>query len=295
MMTAERTRKIHMLADPTWDPANYEYETDFDAFPEPPTFSSETAHIAYAVGLLEASPTSEYDWNDRAQCDHCGAHIRYTIVMKHIPTGDFIAIGQDCATERFNERDRITYLVKRAAQRRAAAKERAEVDAKLAGFAADHPGVAEFFQEYGEANEAGVRHYSDSFVMDVGRKLVKYGSISDRQISAVGKAFERDGEKEAERFVSDLKPKSPMPSGRQVVTGRIVSQKWVDSDYGSTLKFLVEATEGFRVFGTKPTSLDAAEVGDIVSFTATLKPSHNDEFFGYGSRPTKGFIVKAAT
>lgn len=287
-----RTRQIHQLSDPTWDPANYTYETDFDSQPEPPVFTDETAHITWALGLLEASPTS--DFPERYQCDHCGAHIRYVVVLKHEPTGDFIAIGQDCATERFNEPDRITYLVKRSAQRRAAAKERAENDAKLSAFGAANPGLLEFFQDYSDAYEAGVRHYSDSFVLDVGRKLTKYGDISERQISAVGKAFARDGEKEAERFAAalDTTPKTPIPSGRQVVTGRIVSQKWVDGDYGSQLKFLVESTEGFRVWGTKPASLDAAEVGDTVSFTATLKPSSDDQYFGFGSRPTKGVVVK---
>jgi len=291
-VTTERTRSIHQLSDPTWDPSNYEYETDFDAHPEQ-AFHAEVEHINYALGLLEASATSDYP--EREQCDHCSARIRYVIVLKHLPTGDYIAIGQDCATERFGEPDRITYLVKRSAQRRAAAKERAENDAKLAAFGVANPGLLEFFQDYSDAHEAGVRHYSDDFVLDVGRKLTKYGDISERQISAVGRAFQRDGEKEAERFAAllDTTPKAPVPTGRQTVTGRIVSQKWVDSDYGSQLKFLVESEQGFRIWGTKPASLDAAEVGDIVSYTATLKPSNDDPLFGFGSRPTKGIIVEA--
>ena len=86
-VTADRTRAIHMLSDPTWDPGNYDYVSEFDA-DAPREFTgfdgydaAMQAHTQAMLDLLAASPTSLF--GQRWQCDHCGAHIRYVVVMLH--------------------------------------------------------------------------------------------------------------------------------------------------------------------------------------------------------------------
>lgn len=88
---------------------------------------------------------------------------------------------------------------------------------------------------------------------------------------------------------------NPVPSGRETVTGRIISFKEVEDRYsyygGQIVKMLVEDDRGWRVFGTVPSALSGAERGDRVTFTAALEASEKDPGFGFFKRPTKAQIV----
>ena len=74
------------------------------------------------------------------------------------------------------------------------------------------------------------------------------------------------------------------------VTGTVLSTKWVENKYGSTLKMLVEDRRGFKVFGSVPSALENVR-GRSVSFTAALEPSRDDEKFGFFKRPTKATFI----
>jgi hypothetical protein len=82
------------------------------------------------------------------------------------------------------------------------------------------------------------------------------------------------------------------PAGRVEVTGTVLSTKWVENKYGSTLKMLVEDRRGFKVFGSVPSALENVR-GRSVSFTAALEPSQDDEKFGFFKRPTKATFIDA--
>lgn len=107
--------------------------------------------------------------------------------------------------------------------------------------------------------------------------------------------------------------KRPAPSGRLEIVGTIRSAKYVDSDFGSTLKMLVEG-EGWKVWGSVPKNIADSEyyafysadgndpaddgigvwsgalIGREIKFTATVKPSDTDTSFGFFTRPTKAEI-----
>lgn len=83
--------------------------------------------------------------------------------------------------------------------------------------------------------------------------------------------------------------KRPVPTGRIVVEGVVLSTKLVESDYGVTLKMLVEG-DGWKVWGTRPRSIEV-ERGSRVRFTATVEASREDASFGFYSRPTKAEIL----
>lgn len=54
---------------------------------------------------------------------------------------------------------------------------------------------------------------------------------------------------------------------------------------------LVKAEAGFKCFGTVPSAIvDEVERGAVVEFSASLKPSDNDEYFGFFSRPSKAKV-----
>jgi hypothetical protein len=93
-------------------------------------------------------------------------------------------------------------------------------------------------------------------------------------------------------------------TAKQTVTGKIISTKTQDGDYGPAYKMLVQC-DGFRVWSTIPAALfDAADKhlrnvegwivalrGCDVSFVATLEQSDRDAGFFFAKRPTKAQLV----
>jgi hypothetical protein len=176
-----------------------------------------------------------------------------------------------------------------------AASKLAEAEAKLnarrAEFEADHGDVIEFLPSL-----------TGDFGSSLREALESHGNLTEKQVEAVRKI-------KAQR---DAEP-TPVPvvEGRIQITGRVVTEKWVDSDYGTTHKMLVLDDRGFKVWGTVPQAVEpenyydehgeyqhehgvgcggrdsnhAAEVR--VTFTATVEASRDDETFGFYKRPTK--------
>lgn len=110
--------------------------------------------------------------------------------------------------------------------------------------------------------------------------LTDTGALTEKQAAAVRKIITE--------HAADPDP-APVTEGRQVVTGRIISVKWVDGyAYGSSVrKMTVLDDRGFKVYGTAPAALDDAQRGARVTLTATLTASDDDETFGFFKRPTK--------
>ena len=80
--------------------------------------------------------------------------------------------------------------------------------------------------------------------------------------------------------------------------GKILSIKDHYTNYSyhgeHSLKMLMMDNRGFKVWGTLPSKISEAEVGDEISFIAKLKPSDEDSSFGFFSRPSKPKIIKKA-
>lgn len=285
------------------DPTEYLYAGSFDDRPEPgsyigqggifPVYNEATgetveqagtnplnAEYRYLSGLLRESPTSVYDGEGR--CDHCGAHLRYVVVMRHVPSGSYMAIGETCHAERFSHDSKVAKdldrLHKRAAAERALAKVRKEVDAWIAADPQNREAV-----EYAEANRD-----SNYFYADLLRKLREYGPWSDRQRDAVLRGKERD----AERVDAEPEVRIPAPEGRVEVAGEVVSVKWHDDDFGGRAVMTVKDDRGFLVWGTRPAALTGVEKGARVRFTAALLRSDRDESFAFFKRPTKASVVE---
>lgn len=90
-------------------------------------------------------------------------------------------------------------------------------------------------------------------------------------------------------------PKADAPlvtpqDGRRVITGQVLNTKVVESQWGYTTKVLVQC-DGFRLFGSLPSSADAPEAGTPVRFTATVEPK--EPGFGFFSRPAKWEVAAA--
>ena len=103
----------------------------------------------------------------------------------------------------------------------------------------------------------------------------------------------REAEIEAEKEAA-----SPVPEkeGRIEVEGEIVAASWKCHDFGETLKITVKHEDGWKVWGSAPKVFGRDEselVGKIVSFTAKVSRSQDDNTFGFFSRPTKAEITES--
>lgn len=129
---------------------------------------------------------------------------------------------------------------------------------------------------------------------DMVSKLVKYGSLSDKQVGflrvLVDRVVNADAT-EAKRAAEAAAAKPvPVTGGRVMVEGVVLTKKDVDTKFGWATKMLVKHADGWKVWGTKPGSL-VVEVGDTVRFEAAVEVSKDDAKFGFFSRPTKAAVV----
>jgi hypothetical protein len=119
----------------------------------------------------------------------------------------------------------------------------------------------------------------NAFVQDVVGKFRRYGSLSDRQLSALENAVARDRE-----FAANVAPKGDAPEGKATISGAVVSTKWHESNYGGSMKMTVKIDNGARVWMTVPSGYGINK-GDRLTVSATFTRSETDRSFAFGKRP----------
>jgi len=221
--------------------------------------------------------------NSLRKCTHCGTAIRYFNIWRHLPTGEHIVTGNDCAEERMALDSRAALaasLVQKAAASRAAA-------AKLSADA--HRWIAAHEDVWSRMLAAR----GDSFVGQMVEAVAKYGSLTDRQLAAlVEKVLPRVAGWMEPGAVCELREKVPAPEGTLTVRGEVRTVRVQDGDYGAQVKMLVDCG-AYRVWSTVPASLPDDLVGKTIEFVATLKRSERDIDFAFASRPRKATVVEA--
>lgn len=219
-------------------------------------------------------------------CMVCGSvNAIYTVLFYHEKTNTYVRMGQDCATK-CEMGDESAFNAFRAgildARERLAGKQKAQA------LLSDH-GLSAAWAIY-EAGQKPDRE--ESIIADIVSKLVKYGSLSEKQFSFLGKLVDdiaHRAEREAQRAAEHAAAK-PCPTGRIKVSGTVITTKIQTSDFGNVLKMLVQSPDGWKVWGTVPRDLDVYK-GDRVEFTAMVEPSKDDDKFGFFKRPTKAAKV----
>lgn len=309
-----------------FDPAAYTYVGSFDQYPEPGAFLNRSAnpwddyetdfgtvramtpeHAEYLGGrnlLDEKGAHIHYGPEVGQDCDHCGARIRYVSIFRHT-FGQHIAVGTDCANQRFSCDSRRSYDIKRLKERAASTKERAAAFGKADTF------VQEACPELTDWLLTPAAETVGPIFADIARKLIRFGSLSEKQVNFCRKLLreyyerQRNGGK-TDREVSWAEEKAKAldcPEGRTVVTGTVVKTEVRDTDYGTQYKMVVKDDRGFAVWSSIPAALLLVEdgenqrglvKGDRITFTATLQPSDKDSKFGFGSRPSKASVVSLA-
>lgn len=207
---------------------------------------------------------------ERGGCDHCGHHsLRYVVHYFHEPSGEIVNVGLDCANKlRLPSRERMQ--MKARAERNA-------LDRKIARVEQENPEVVAFLRNFIEEAQQGKRR-GNEFLSSIYHKLNRYGELSERQIEAVEQNMKRQAEWDAERAAEKASEPEPAPipehEGRMQITGKILSSKYKETQFGSVLKMLVLDDRGFKVWGSQPESLLVA-----------CDPESDDGFIETGDYP----------
>lgn len=140
---------------------------------------------------------------------------------------------------------------------------------------------------------------NDTWALDTLKDVLaggaKYGSLTARQVD-FGRSLVKRVQVALDTAGVGV---ADVPTGTVTVTGTVVSAKWRESQYGTTLKLTVLDDRGFKVWGTAAkglwdqtfnmqhgyTETVAPDVGDRVTFTATVVASDEDSTFGFFKRP----------
>lgn len=236
------------------------------------------------------------------QCHHCGARLRYFAILRHLPTGYAIVVGETCLDNRFSlatvEFQRLRKLAQldREQQRiKTAAREYvASLKGDLAKAMDRDVDLAEAFPFMDQEG------YAFSTISDIRRKVWdSYGAATDRQEAFVAKliAQEKGRAEMAARIAAERASETRIdaPVGRITFEGVVVSRKWRDSDYGGAYKLVAKVDDQERggiwlVYVTEPSKIET-ERGDVVRMTATLTRSDRDNSFAFGKRPSKAQVV----
>lgn len=278
VMTNTNTATINRHSPGNFDPADYSYVGAFyQGYSEDFQHAYDPEHQELAARLGE-------DWADQVTthrnggCTSCGAHFDHGVVVRHA-TGELITIGHTCG-EAFNLPDLAAKARRKAERAAAAAAKRRELAETRARVIASHAiGWALTLDHY--------------ILRDIARSD---WPPTPRQAELVEKImWDVLAERMSTPDESDEPAPTPVPvtGDRVEVTGKIVSIKERVNDYSgyTEWKMVVVDDRGFRVWGTLPSSIDDAEIGQRVAFSAKIQRSDGDETFGFFKRPTKARCV----
>jgi hypothetical protein len=329
--TTPKRTDIHRPSAPEFDPQAYRLVDVYDLHWE----SQDHKALSAAIEELEAQGVVRAP--HAVGCGHCGqTNMRYVALLAREDVKQWIFVGQDCLAGRFVGMTKAKFD---------ALRRQAELDRKkqkvlgawreFRAANPEFPSADEVFLIgrglWRHADELGLstpKRWGDDHLHaagvsralgtahDIARKARIYGTASEKQVAFVSRLLVQTKQKwdayvEAEVAKLSLPPTPPVPEGRQIVEGVVLSFKVVDGYFEGqhTIKMLVQADEGWRVFGTRSAALgtqsyqddegewkntDCANAGDRVRFTATLSRSE-DEDFGFFKTPRSAVIVERAS
>lgn len=222
-------------------------------------------------------------------CMVCGSvNAMYTILFYHAKTNSYVRMGADCAAKCEMSGD----FGSKSAFRRAIEDAREAIAGKRKGIAllADY-GLSRCWDIY---TGRDCDRWEERTIGDIVSKLVKYGSISEKQqsfmrslLTKIDSRADTEAKRAAEKEAAD-----DCPEGRTTIEGVIAKIRVDAGPYGEVTKMLVKATQGFMVWGTRPSGIGWQQVGDKVKFTASLTRSESDSKFGFFKRPTNASLLQ---
>jgi len=305
-MTSIRT-DVHAPSSAAFDPSLYTCYGCYDGSPDGIYGAEQLREYRDQIQSLVARGYT-CGRGCKAVCGHCGASIRYFALLVRDDVKQFIHVGEQCLDNRFSVETAADFQSLRKSAK--LNRERANLGERITALR-QNPAIARLL-------DGGKDVEASEFLSDVRSKALEHGRLSDGQIAAVERAFERIAQKdrwEAERRAEALRLAEAgvrAPEGRVEVTGVVLSAKEHQTQFGTAIKIVVKSDDGWKVWTTAPASLlinvDAAAVksattvidevrealvGKRIKFVAALTRSDSDAAFAFGKRPTKASFVAA--
>lgn len=284
-MTTQRT-DVHSPTN--MDPAAYAFRGAWDNM-APKMNDAERAVIAkvHETDRLGRGTT---------QCHHCGARLRYFAVMEHLPTGEYIAVGETCLDNRFSLESKRAFdkIRKEAAALRA---EQRIVTAVREWLPTQSEALQAVMEKDADLDAIGLKGWALGTTQSIRSSLWRYGSLTVKQAALVERLLDEIPQRQAEQQRRESEQKVPAPEGKGITfEGTVIkmTEKW--SEWGMVWKLLVkvETPEGIWICHvTEPKALDS-ERGDVVRMKANLTRSTKAGFehFAFGKRPTQASLVE---
>ncbi len=293
-MTTKRT-DIHRPSAPEFDPADYEFRGCYDLCPEYPDTFSGPERIRQVNVLIGEGYSFGNAPHGMGQCSHCGASIRYAALMTHPTTRTMLYIGETCLDNRFElSKGEFQALRTTAKLNRERRTKLERVETALAEMGADVRAAYDWAMQYDHCDDRTPRELV--IAHDIASKVEYYSQpLSEKQeeflVKLYADYFAKQAEQEERLRKIETGEIESCPTGKIEVTGEILTTKLVDTQFGSTVKMLVQDLRGFKLWGTRPSAICEADRGTQVSFFATIEPKQGDPTFGFFSRPTKARIL----
>lgn len=220
------------------------------------------------IGMFN-DPTKKFaKHGSTGKCTICGAAYIYGDVWQHIPSGEFIHVGHDCA-DKMHSQDRRAFEHGRVAfvngQLRLA---------RLEQFCKDNEGMELVFSVVDK----------NSILADMRSKVMEWGNLSEKQIAFAKKLA--DGILNPSPVAAEPEPLL-LNDGRNHYTGSFVAFKSSEGAYGWVTKglFIVEQDDKqAKIWMTVPSGY-GDEKNVEATITVTLSKGDKPGFY-FGNRPT---------
>ena len=215
-----------------------------------------------------------------SNCTHCGVNLKCGNLYEHTPTGEVIIIGHTCKARLSFEGPK--HLRDHLLEQDIVSRRRLEKFRKSKRWGA----VINFLDEHKDKND---------ILLDLRSKLVKYKSLSLKQIKLARKLvvqWEEQEQRKAE-WAKEAAKAPDWTDGRHKIKCEYISTKEVEqANYGNygysvVTKMLAKADDGRKAWGTMPASLMDSLIskGDTFEMTATFTVSPKDTKFAFFKRP----------
>jgi hypothetical protein len=240
-----------------------------------------TDHMAQTGGTYAHVETT-------GNCMVCGSvNAIWTSLFYHAKSNSYVRMGTDCTEKVYGQTFGAGEFRKSVEHAREASKGKRKAIALLTEW-----GLENAWTHYTAGIVDRVPTWDEMTATDIVGKLVKYGSISEKQISFLRSLMEKiaNAAVVTAKRIEEKALAANCPRGKVQITGTVLTTKEQESIYGITWKMLVKHATGYTVWGTIPSSISDVSKGAIVTFTATVEPSNNDPKHGFYKRPTQATI-----
>ncbi|RLF30279.1 MAG: hypothetical protein DRN14_00035 [Thermoplasmata archaeon] len=212
-------------------------------------------------------------------CHICGAWASHLAYFLHVPTGQIIKTGFDCASN-LSMGDEQAF--RKTRDLCAAARKRAQMLIN----------ARQLTKEVGIPCMECAR-FGHPILADMWNRLNQYGTLTEKQIKFAKKLIEQVKNPEPAEEIQE--PSESAPEGKVTVTGEVLAIKAKEGYFNETVwKMMVRSEAGWRVWCTIPQAISCdVRVGDMIQFTATLTRSDRDKYFAFGKRPSRASIIQS--